>query len=202
MSCIVRAVAWTKDDPFGVEFAQVELAPDRLTAAGVAIGSDPVPYRLDYTLETAAGFITSRLQVTARGQGWRRGLDLRRTAAGIWCIETEEDGDAPLGPSGGNPALFAGALDCDLALSPLTNAMPVLRRGLLTSGGPVEFLMAWISVPDLSVRPDGQRYTFVRTNSNEHVVRFDATDGAFTADIVLDADGIVLDYPGIAHRLR
>lgn len=43
------------------------------------------------------------------------------------------------------------AIDCDLALSPLTNSMPVLRHRMLDGGGPLEFLMAWVSVPDLSV---------------------------------------------------
>ncbi|MGH3083325.1 MAG: hypothetical protein ACRDNP_04575 [Gaiellaceae bacterium] len=56
-----RAVAWTKDEPFGVEFAEIQLAPTHITAEGVAIGTEPTPYRLDYTLETASGFLTSRL---------------------------------------------------------------------------------------------------------------------------------------------
>jgi len=46
----VRAVAWVKDDPPGMEFAQVTLTPRRLRAVGVAIGSTPVGYRLDYVL--------------------------------------------------------------------------------------------------------------------------------------------------------
>ncbi len=49
-----------------------------------------------------------------------------------------------------------------LPWSPLTNSMPVLRHGMLRSGGPVDFLMAWVSVPDLSVHASPQRYTFVR----------------------------------------
>ena len=81
-----RAVAWVKDDPFGVEFAEIELAPQHLSAEGVAIGVEPVPYRLDYVLETAVGFVTSRLRVGSRGAGWRRTLDLRRDAAGVWSV--------------------------------------------------------------------------------------------------------------------
>lgn len=33
-----------KDDPFGIEFAEIELAPQRLDAEGVAIGVGPIPY--------------------------------------------------------------------------------------------------------------------------------------------------------------
>ena len=196
-----RAVAWAKDDPFGVEFAEIALAPRHLTAEGVAIGSGPIPYRLDYTLETVSGFVTSRLRVSSRGEGWRRTLDLSRDAAGAWSVTAGEEGDVDLASAGGDSTTFAGARDCDLGLSPMTNLMPVLRHELLSSGGPVELTMAWVSVPDLTVRADGQRYTFLRADEEYRVIRYEATDGSFAADITLDGDGIVIDYPGIARRL-
>jgi uncharacterized protein len=153
-----RAVAWVKDDPFGVEFAEIEFASDRLTAKGVAIGGWPAHYRLDYELETAADFITSRLHVSTRGEGWRRILDLRRGEAGTWELLAEEEGELDLPSSGGDPTGFANALDCDLGLSPVTNLMPVLRHDLLSGRGRFELITAWVSVPDLSVRPDGQLF--------------------------------------------
>jgi hypothetical protein len=93
------------------------------------------------------------------------------------------------------------ALDCDLGLSPTTNSMPVLRHKLLAGGGPIDFLMAWVSVPDLSVRASAQRYTFVRVESGTVVVRYESTDSGFTADLTFDQDGLVIDYPGIGRRL-
>jgi hemoglobin len=77
-----RTVAWAKHEPFGVEFAEIEFGADRLAARGVAIGSSPFPYRLDYQLETGAEFVTSRLHVTSRGEDWRRSLDLSRDRGG------------------------------------------------------------------------------------------------------------------------
>jgi hypothetical protein len=197
----VRAVAWVKEDPPGAEFAEVRLTPGRLAARGVAIGSEPVPYRLDYTLQTGPGFVTARLYATAVGEGWRRSLDLRRTRLGTWSMVTGQEGDVPLGPTGGAVTLLGAALDCDLGLSPLTNSPPVLRHGLLDGGGRVEITVAWVSVPDLGVHPDGQRYTFVGADHERRIVRFEALDGTFAADITFDADGLVLDYPGIARRI-
>jgi uncharacterized protein len=196
-----RAVAWVKDDPFGVEFAEIALARQRLSAEGVAIGAGPVPFRLDYVLDTAPGFVTSRLRVSSRGEGWRRTLDLRRDAGGVWSVAADEEGELDLPPAGGDPMTLTGALDCDLGFSPVTNLMPILRHDLLSSGGPVELTVAWVSVPDLSVQPDGQRYTFLRTGPDHRVIRYQATDGTFAADITLDPKGIVIDYPGIARRL-
>jgi uncharacterized protein len=191
-----RAVVWLKDDPFGVEFAEIALAAEHLSADGVAIGTRPIPYRLDYRLETVTGFVTSRLRVSSRGEGWRRTLDLLRNAEGLWSVTAEEDGELDLPSPGGDPLTLTGALDCDLGSSPVTNSMPVLRHDLLAGGGPVELTTAWVSVPDLSVRRDEQRYS-----SDHGVIRYEAKDGTFAADITFDTDGIVVDYPGIARRV-
>jgi uncharacterized protein len=196
-----RAVAWVKDDPFGVEFAQITIVDEHLSAAGVAIGTAPLPYRLDYVLATERGFVTSRLRVTSRGERWRRTLELCRERSGTWRIEAHEQGEVDLAAPGGDAARVADALDCDLGLSPLTNTMPILRHGLLESGGPIEFTMAWVAVPELTVQADGQRYLHVSSAAGRHVVRFEAVDGSFAADITVDDDALVIDYPGIARRL-
>jgi hypothetical protein len=173
-----RAVAWVKDDPFGVEFAEIGLAPGRLSAHGVAIGSAPHPYRLDYTLETRRRYVTSRLRVMSRGEEWRRQLDLRRDPTGSWSVSPEEEGDIDPPPAGGDPS-----------------------EDLLAGGGPIDLTVAWVSVPDLSVQADGQRYTFLRGNRAQRIIRYEAIDGTFAAEITLDPDGIAIDYPGIARRL-
>ena len=89
-------------------------------------------------------------------------------------------------------------LDVDLSLSPLLNTPPVLQHDLL-HGGSADLVMAWISVPDLAVHRSSQRYSFVRAVDGRSIVRFESE--GFTADIVYDADGFVLDYPGIATRI-
>jgi uncharacterized protein len=196
-----RAVAWVKDAPFGVEFAEIAIAEEHMSAHGVAIGAGPVPYRLDYELQTTKGFVTVGLRATSRGEGWRRDLDLRRDADGSWTVAAEEKGHLDLPPAGGDTGGLAGALDCDLGLSPVTNMMPILRHGLLDAGGPVEFTMAWVAVPALAVQPDGQRYRHIHSAADHRVVRYEAIDGSFAADIVVDLEAVVVDYPGIARRL-
>jgi hypothetical protein len=196
-----RATAWVKDEPFGVEFAELDIAEQHLSASGVAIGTGPVPYRLDYELETTKGFVTVRLRAASRGEGWRRELDLRRDADGSWTVAADEDGQVALPPAGGDTAGLRGALDCDLGLSPVTNMMPILRHGLLDGGGPIDFNMAWVAVPALAVQPDGQRYRHIRSAADRRVIRYEAIDGSFAADIIVDLDAVVIDYPAIARRL-
>lgn len=196
-----RSIAWLKPDPPGAEFADVDINRGRLTAVGLAIGSSPFGYRLDYKLETLAGYVTSGLLVTARGEGWRRRLDLRRLRSGRWTVRTESRGNVDLPAPGGDMDALKGALDCDLALSPLTNSMPVLRHGLLDAGGPFEFLMAWVSVPDLRVLPSRQRYTFVRKSGEASIIRYESSSRDFVADLTFDAHGLCLDYPGIGRSV-
>ena len=86
----------------------------------VSAGLHPPPHRSD--------FVTSRLHVVSRGEGWRRAIELLRDGHGIWTLRTEEEGSVDLPAPGGDPAGLADALDCDLGLSPVTNLMPVPRQ--------------------------------------------------------------------------
>ncbi|OLB97326.1 MAG: hypothetical protein AUI15_12665 [Actinobacteria bacterium 13_2_20CM_2_66_6] len=196
-----RSIAWVKDDQQGAEFADVMIIRGRLTAVGTAIGFDPIPYRLDYKLETRGRFVTSGLLVNARGEGWSRRLDLRRLWSGRWTARTKVRGEVDLPAPGGDMSAFKTALDCDLALSPLTNTMPVLRHGLLSGGGPVDLVMAWVSVPDLAVHVSPQRYTFIRREGDRSIVRYESGSRDFVAELVFDSDGFVIAYPGIGHRI-
>ncbi|MGW0063716.1 putative glycolipid-binding domain-containing protein [Streptosporangium sandarakinum] len=189
----MRALVWLKDE--GAEYAEVNLASE-LVAVGVAIGADPLPYRLEYTLRTFPGYLTETLSVRAHGAGWHRALDLRRSEHGTWSCETKEVGHLA-GPSpGGNVQALNGALDCDLGLSPLTNTMPVLRHGLNECEGRMDLVMALVEVPHLRVLRHAQRYTHLEPG----LVRYESE--GFTADLSLDTDGIVTDYPGLARLVR
>jgi hypothetical protein len=194
-------IVWAKKEPLGVEFADVAIGHNRLTAIGTALGSEPLGYRLDYKLETGPRFVTRRLMVESRGDGWRRRLDLRRLASGRWTARTSSQGRVDLAPPGGNLSAVHGALDCDLALSPLTNTMPVLRDGILRRGGPLEYLMAWVSVPDLHVYPSRQRYRFVRKDKRRSVVRYESESRDFVANLTFSRDGLCLRYPGIGYSV-
>ena len=170
-----RLIVWRgTDEPRQTlaEAAAVELWDDGLRATGTQIGAD---YRVDYELDASLeGFVTNSLTVTARGEGWSRALTLRR----------DQMGD--------------DVLDCDLALSPLTNAMPILRHGLHVQPGSADFKMAWVDVPSLTVHTSAQRYEHVAPGVVRYVDRGEFA--GFTATLELDGDGLVVNYPGLAER--
>ena len=198
-----RFVVWDKEDRYGSEAVDVTLLPDRLQASGMQVGYAPLPYRLDFTLDTGAGWVTERLAVTSRGEGWSRTLDLRRSPAGEWSIETSADGETDLPSPGGDVATFVAALDCDLGLCPLTNTMPVLRHDLHRRDGSLDFVMAWVSVPDLAVRRSGQRYaTLPGTGDGLRHIEYRSLDSDFVSGLTYDDDGLVVDYPQLATGIR
>jgi uncharacterized protein len=195
---------WRGLDALQVEAASVDLADDGMTAAGTQIGSDPVAYRLDYRLDARSGFVTRSLEISALGRGWRRELQLRHDGNGSWTCRASADGELALPAPGCDASVLAGALDCDLARSPLTNLMPIRRSGLNQRPGSEDFVMAWVSVPDLTVVTSAQRYEHVKScEDGSSVVRYvdrDLFDG-FTADLELDVNGLVVRYPGLAERV-
>jgi uncharacterized protein len=198
------AVAWTKADPPGAEFAVIQLESRRLRARGVAIGSDPEPYRLSFELQTRGEYIADRAVVETQGAGWARHLELQRSRSGVWSASSQSGGKLEMPEPGGDPAALGDALDLDLGLSPVFNTMPVLRHDLHNGGSAEDFLMIWISVPDLSIHASPQRYTFLKRRSDEQrLVRFEAAGEGedFVADVQFDSDGLVIDYPGIASRI-
>jgi hypothetical protein len=83
----------------------------------------------------------------------------------------------------------------DLGHSPLFNSLPVLRDGLLDEGPARDYLMRWVSVPDLAVYESQQRYEPLGGRR----VRFH--DSSFVGDLTFDEDGLVVRYEGLAERV-
>jgi hypothetical protein len=179
-----RLVIWSGLDEWRAEASYVRIADGRLSAHGIQLGAEP--YRLDYNLRTGPDFITHTLDLSILRAGVLRRLLIERKADGSWTA----DGKAL-------PEV-EGALDCDIGLCPLTNAMPVLRERLLEPGAePREFAMCWVAVPELTVRRSRQRYEPI----DERHVRFVDLDDPFTAELEVDEDGLVLRYPELAQRV-
>jgi hypothetical protein len=173
-------LAWNGTPEWRAEVCEVVLSADGIAATGAQLGAAPRPYRAAYELEVRGNWVTRRLRVEVAGVG---SLELRHDGKGVWA-------GVP------NAAELEGALDCDLAFSPLTNVMPVRRHRLHEQPGAVDFDMAWVSLPDLAVHRSRQRYEHLAPGR----VRF--SSGDFVADLELDADGFVVVYPGLARRVN
>jgi hypothetical protein len=175
---------WASDG--GLEHARVSGGADGFRAEGVVIGppGDAHPFAVVYRLVCDADWRTRELDV--RLVGTERRLVLRSDGNGDWRD----------GKGAGLPAL-RGCVDVDLTATPLTNTLPIRRLSLATGQSAV-VRVAYVSVPELTVSVSEQRYT--RRAGDTY--RFELTDGSFTRDITVDAEGFVVDYPGLFRRQR
>lgn len=201
----VRTYRWRGiDDQSRMDSAAVSFHEGELAASGTSVCDT---YRLRWSLQTDAGWVTRRMVVDVEGDGFSRSLELVRSAFGRWSALTRVSGNADLPEPGiRDAAALDNAQDVDLGLCPLTNTMPIRRLDLLGASAPADdtkLVMAWIDVPSLQVVPSEQVYTQVKPWNEERghaLVLFSATTSGFTTELQVDAQGVVLDYPGLAVR--
>jgi hypothetical protein len=187
---------WRGLDTWRAEAASVAPLGTRLFANGNQLGVEPRPYRLVYDLRTGEDYVTEELRVKAWSQGWDREITVARSTEGRWRIEMVERGDGAPAWHEPQPDGLAGALDCDLGFSPLFNSLPVLRHRMHEGGEPRDLVMAWIAVPELTVRRSEQRYTPLGGG------RVNYASGDFSADIRFDEHGLVRLYEDFLERVR
>ncbi|MGO4595582.1 putative glycolipid-binding domain-containing protein [Leifsonia sp. 2TAF2] len=200
------------DDPERLEAATITLAEDRLDALGTSRTTD---YVTSWSLETGPEWVTSRLDVAVFGRGFMRRLTLARDAHGRWTSEATQQGTRLYRgheldePGISDDDLRAGALDgaddCDLALCPVTNTMPILRLGAHRQQvAETAFVMAWVALPSLAVIRSEQLYSSepYDPRTGHATVRYTSATRDFTADLTVDPDGVVIDYPRLARRIR
>jgi hypothetical protein len=191
---VAHLLTWRRTDAPGYETAHVVLDDRSLVARGTQVGVEPHDYRLDYEIETGEDWVTRRVRCVVSTASARTTLSLRRRDDGSWVSSAVVEGEAS-GPAPGCDAdELSGTTDVDIAFSPLTNTMPLLRTG---DGEPADYDMAWVSVPDLQVHRSLQRYE----PAGPSLVRFVARDSEFRVDLEVDSNGFVFRYPGLAERL-
>ena len=59
-------------------------------------------------------------------------------------------------------------------------------------------MVAYIRVPSLAITPARQRYTAITPNA---LYRFESLESGFSADLPVDGQGLVTDYPGLFRRV-
>jgi hypothetical protein len=195
----VRTFVWAGVADWRAETATVRLTSSGLTARGTQLGATPFPYRMEYELDARHNWVTEQLSVTIETPSSRRSIQLTHDGRGTWKCEATMDGHAGLPPPGGRASDVDGAIDCDLGFSPLTNLMPIRRHSLNTHAGGHDFVMAWVSVPDLRLIRAEQRYEHVTSDGKQSVVRYVGKHRGFTGQLTLDADGFVVAYPEMAR---
>jgi|GEM_PF-20372 len=182
---LLRTVAWASLRQPGIEHVALWRRPHGYRVHGFWIGADDgQPARAAYWIELDPAWHVLRVVAAWSTPTATRRMRLRRDSSGTW-----QDG-------GGVRADLAGCVDLDIAWTPLTNTLPIRRLGLAV-GERRALAVAYISLPHLTVSPDAQRYT--RLGATRW--RYESMDSDFTAELIVDQDGLVIDYPPLFRRI-
>jgi uncharacterized protein len=179
----MSTILWQGVESGALDRCRLEAGPDGLRLAGTVLTAEfGTPLDVQYLIEAGPDGLTGRVELELEGGAVRRVL--LADGAGRWRWE-------------GGPELaeVAGALDVDLTVTPATNTLPIRRLGDLDVGEAADLRMAWVQFPGLEVLPSAQRYRRLAAD------RWRFSTGDFEAELLVDPDGLVLDYGGLFRSL-
>ncbi|YBV96342.1 putative glycolipid-binding domain-containing protein [Phyllobacteriaceae bacterium JZ32] len=181
-----RTVRWRPIEGEGLEHLVIAPHDGGIRADSVVIGErGGIPYGVRYRIDCDARWHVRRFWIeTMAGQR----LALLSDGKGHW---RDEEGNAL--PE------FDGCVDIDLAGTPFTNTIPIRRLGLTPQSETAKLTMLYVPFDRFEPFRDGQHYTCLEA---DRLYRYEAEDRSFSADLPVDEDGLVIDYPGLFERLR
>ncbi|PRX46600.1 hypothetical protein B0I33_107177 [Prauserella shujinwangii] len=160
----------------------------RWHADGAAVHALPGgPARVGYRVVADADGRTRQVSIEVTGRGAPARLVLSGDGHGGWT-------DA----AGGHLPALDGCLDIDISCTPLTNTLPIRRLGLAV-GESADLLVAYVLVPGLELSAQRQRYTRLPGTGSAPAYRYESGD--FRADLAVDGEDLVVDYPGLWRRV-
>ncbi len=186
-----RQVMWSPWMGPGLEHLSLLQQQDGIVADGLIIGvEEQRPFRARYEIHCTQQWELRAVHVSLLSDAFPS-LHLLTDGAGNWITEGGE-----MLPS------LQGCLDVDISVTPFTNTLPI-RRLALQPGASATLSMVYIVVPQMLIKVTQQRYTCLEVTPSGGRYRFESLkDGvsSFTADLPVDHDQLVLDYPELFRR--
>jgi uncharacterized protein len=187
---MITDVLWAAWDGRGLEHLRLDVGPSAVVADSLVIATTEAghPYRARYRLECDAAWTVRHARIELLDAPGRA-LHIRADGRGHW-IDASTGAALPLD----------GCIDIDIFPSPFTNTLPMRRLADMVTGRPRVIDVAWVALPELTVQVARQEYTRLDRGYDGARWRFRALDSQFTAELAVDRDSLVLDYPGLARR--
>lgn len=169
-----REIVWSAVQWPACEHLDLRADTEGVVADGVVVGViDGVATRLRYHVACDVGWNVRGVSIDLHGHP---------------PVSLTRQGDRWHDAAGIERADLAGCTDVDIAVTPFTNTIPI-RRLRLGSGDSADIRVIYIEpTPELQITAESQRYTRLPTG-------YRYRSGTFTADLEVDGDGIVVDYP-------
>ena len=180
----MQTIRWKPESGEGLEHLVLDEEPDVISARSVVIGADNgEAYGLSYRIDLRPDWSVKAFHIDVAG-----GASLRLVShgqGGLW----DKAGLFV-------PELF-GCVDIDISATPFTNTLPI-RRLKLAPGERHVVRVVYVSVPSLRMHAAEQAYTRLHADG---CYLYESVDSGFRAELQTDADGLVIDYPGLFRRV-
>jgi uncharacterized protein len=191
---MARDILWASWEAPGLQHLRLETGAATISADGAIIAVfDGVVFRASYRITCDMVWRVREVRVTI-------------SHLAVTSLHLNADGAGHWSNASGEPLLaLDGCVDVDFAATPFTNTLPI-RRLDLQPGESTEIAVVYIDAPSLEVMPVRQRYTCLARDADSAHYRFEALPYAalpdgFVADLTVDADGLVKDYPPLFRRV-
>ncbi|NIA69610.1 putative glycolipid-binding domain-containing protein [Pelagibius litoralis] len=187
----VRDIYWTPWTGPGVEHLHMTDHGDRIAAFGLILR----PLR-DEHVRIRFGFHTDALWNTRRVMVALANAEEERPRR----VVLEGDGEGHWQFMERPAPQFDGCRDVDIEASPFSNTVPIRRLNLAT-GQSAEIKAIYLPLPGLEPTLVRQRYTCLEPlGPLGGAFRYENLDSGFAADLQVDGDGLVKDYPETFRR--
>ena len=185
---MMREVMWWAWNGPGLGHLRLAVRDSGVVADGLVLGvGDGRPFRVAYDVRCDAHWRVRAARVGVPGEPPR--VELFSDGEGTWT-----------GPDGRVLPHLEGCEYVDISETPFTNTLPIRRLGL-SPGESAEVTVAYLDGTELQPWPEPQRYARLEEGGGGGLYHFESLDGGFTADLPVDSDGLVVDYPGLFKRV-
>jgi hypothetical protein len=181
-------LTWRAQDGLRMESTRVSLAGNRIKAHGriLAAAHPKHPaFSASYDLVTDDAGATKRLSLNVTLAEHDRQLSIARDEEDMWLVQDSR---------GQSRGAYDGALDVDMVFSPFFNALPIRRLGLHTKSESATVPVVYVTLPDFAINSATISYS---SGADGIKVSSPVADTTMT----VDADGFILEYPGLAERI-
>ena len=186
---MIRKLIWSNQADTGLEHFTLRRAAEEIIADGIVIGvEENVAFCIRYTVRCDLQWHVREVTVRLL-EADEQSLYFVSDGTGNWINE-----------AGDSVPELKGCIDLDITATPFTNTLPIRRLGL-RGGESAEIRVVYFTIPDMRVSVEPQRYTCLESSNVGGKYTFESLRDGFTADITVDAEGLVKNYPALFKRV-
>lgn len=177
-------ILWTGRAYYSLENCLAEISPAGVDISSVIVGRyEGKIYRVEYRIKTNPDWETQFVEITSRHSNDEHKFRLHNASHGKWVAEGKIIRE------------FDDCTDVDIAVTPFTNTLPI-NRLKLKIGETKQIRVIYFDLLEQEIRAVQQQYTRLA----ELKYHYENIPNDFEADITVDENGFVVDYPTLFTR--